>query len=178
MPALKGFPVGAGVRSIAPNISNEGNQETMSLKIKSSSNTPAPTDTYIWLIDTLKEKSGTITRFGKKDTIIVTGPANACDPVTRQPYRLSKMFTKSIDPKSNFYDFVKTITGREPQLDHLGEFDADSLIGLSCEVDVKQNEKGGRVYANIAAYRPLAKGVRVPIPVLMPDRATAFPGAD
>lgn len=142
--------------------------------LKRKSSIPAPDGTYIWFIDRVEDVGIKQTRFGQKPTLKVGGQTNERDPLTSEPYRLSLMFTASIDPKSSFFKFVATVTGKEPP----DGFDTGSLVGLVVEVDVKQQKKERGTFANIVGYRRLAPGVRVPVPVLMPDRATAFPGAD
>jgi hypothetical protein len=146
------------------------------MKIKARSTNPAPDDSYVWGITDVTDTGIKTSKWGPRPTLRVTGTLNKADPLTGQPFRISKIFNVSVDPRSGFHAFVKLVTGNEPKLDRMGEFDCDSLIGLQCEIETRQRITSKGTFANIIAIRPLSNNtMRVPIPIDLQDRAVAFP---
>lgn len=75
-----------------------------------------------------------------------------------QPRSLSRTYGASLNEKSTLRATLESWRGRPFTEEELRGFDPKNLIGANCQVNVVQENKAGKLYANIGAIVPLGKG--------------------
>ena len=150
------------------------------LIIESKQTNPAPDGDHTMTIVDTPNLGMKVTKYGSRPCVQVIGLLDKIDSETGEPYRVSKVFTASVDSRSNFYSFVKTLTGKPPTR----KFDTSSLIGLSCQITTERRTTERGTFANITNVKALPAGTvpRIAIPLRAEkangsatDRAVAFP---
>lgn len=77
------------------------------------------------------------------------------------PMSIGRRFTASMSEKANLRKFIEGwFSKRFPDDDAASDFDFKYLIGKRCLLNVTHNEKGQKVYANIAGASPIPKGMQ------------------
>lgn len=84
----------------------------------------------------------------------------------KRPFTIHQRFTWSMHEKGNLRPFLEAWRGRRFKDEDLaaGGFDAQKLVGAPCYMQVMHNEKGDRVYANIASINPLPPQMKEGMP--------------
>lgn len=84
----------------------------------------------------------------------------------KRPFTIHQRFTWSMHEKGNLRPFLESWRGKRFRDEDLavGGFDAQKLIGAPCYMQVIHNEKGDRVYANIASINPLPAQLKEGMP--------------
>jgi hypothetical protein len=75
------------------------------------------------------------------------------------PFLVSRRFTNSLHPRAGLSRACEAMMQREFAEEERGRFDIETLLGLSCQLDVVHNYgNNGKVYANIKEVSKLGKG--------------------
>lgn len=84
----------------------------------------------------------------------------------KRPFTVHQKFTWSMHEKGNLRPFLEAWRGKRFRDEDLakGGFDAQKLVGAPCYMQVMHNEKGDRVYANIASINPLPPQLKEGMP--------------
>jgi hypothetical protein len=79
----------------------------------------------------------------------------------QMPRAISKDYTLSTDRKANLRHDLESWRGKPFTADEIKAFDVGTIIGANCQLSVvhKPSADGTKIYANIAAIMPLAKGM-------------------
>ena len=77
---------------------------------------------------------------------------------TSEPLTISKFYTKSLHEKSSFSIDLTSWRGRPFSATEAKEFDVAKLSGVTCLLNVIENEKGKR---KISSIMPMAKGDKI-----------------
>lgn len=87
-----------------------------------------------------------------------------------KPFVISREFTLSMGRKSNLRPFVEGIIGTSLTDEEAGNFDIETLVGMTCQATVahKKSKDGTKTYANLISVAPLMKGIDVPDPINEP----------
>lgn len=76
------------------------------------------------------------------------------------PMSIGRTFTASMSQKANLRKFVEGWFSKAfPSDEAAADFDFKALIGRKCLLNISHNEKGQKVYANIASASPIPKGM-------------------
>jgi len=75
------------------------------------------------------------------------------------PRATSKEYTLSLGIKANLRKDLETWRGRAFTADELSGFDVKNILGKNCLIQIIHQQKGDKVYANVASITPLMKGV-------------------
>jgi hypothetical protein len=76
------------------------------------------------------------------------------------PKAISKIYTLSLNEKSNLRKDLERWRGRPFEPEELNGFDLDNILGKTCQIQVMHNYKDGKVYANVDAVMARPKGVQ------------------
>lgn len=79
-----------------------------------------------------------------------------------KPLSVGMTITASLHKKGNLRGMLESWRGRAFTEAELQKFDVSSVLGKPCMLNVLQEEKGGKTYANIKAIMALPKGLPVP----------------
>ena len=72
--------------------------------------------------------------------------------------------TGSMDKKANLRKRIEGMFGKAFSTEEAArDFDLDKLLGRACLVNVSNDERNGKVYANIAGLTPLMAGMPAPV---------------
>jgi hypothetical protein len=102
-------------------------------------------------------------------------------PDLHKPLLVHKRYTCSLDEKATLRKDLESWRGRPFTEDELNGFDLDVLIGVSCQLNVVQVQRGGDVYANVTSVVPLGRGMgklAVKEYVRVQDRESSRPDDD
>lgn len=80
------------------------------------------------------------------------------------PMIIGREYTLSLSEKANLRADLESWRGRLFTEQELKGFDIVNVLGKACMLGVVHNEKGGKVYANVASVMGLPKGTTVPGP--------------
>lgn len=72
---------------------------------------------------------------------------------------VSRSYTLSMNPKASLRKDLENWRGRPFTDEEAVKFDISTLMGANCMLNVVHEERGGSVYANVAAIMPLPKGM-------------------
>jgi len=87
-----------------------------------------------------------------------------------KPYMLSKIYTLSLNEKSNLRHDLESWRGKPFTEDELRDgFDLEELYGVNCLVGVTHVTKNDRTFARITSILPLIKDMEEMIPVRAKD---------
>ena len=76
-----------------------------------------------------------------------------------QPYMASRRFGLTLGKKSNLKPFIEAWRGKVFTEDELDEFDVETMIGVSCQLQIIHNRVDGVTYGNVSSIVPLGKGM-------------------
>jgi len=76
-----------------------------------------------------------------------------------QPHMAVRSFGLSLGEKSHLRPLLEAWRGKKFTKEELEGFDIEKLIGVNCQVQVIHNEYKGKVYGNVQAVVPAARGV-------------------
>lgn len=85
------------------------------------------------------------------------------DPLTTddgRPLMISKRYTLSLNEKASLRADLESWRGRAFTEDELAGFDLEKLLGVYGLINVKHDQRDGKIYANVAALSPLPKPMR------------------
>lgn len=80
-----------------------------------------------------------------------------------QPRTLSKIYTASLGKKANLRRDLDSWRGRAFTKEELNGWDLTNVLGAPCMLNIVHQERGDRVYANIANISPLPKNYPPPV---------------
>lgn len=75
-----------------------------------------------------------------------------------QRFVVSKLYTLSLHPKSVLRADLESWRGRAFPAAGPVEFDLTKLLGVNCQINVVQAQKGDAVYANVKGVVPIGRG--------------------
>jgi len=75
-----------------------------------------------------------------------------------EPIRVTDFCTVSTHKTSKLSAYIKALTGKLPSK----QFETEDMIGLALTLTTEQTEKDGDIYANVARFGPLKKGMKAP----------------
>jgi hypothetical protein len=81
-----------------------------------------------------------------------------------KPKILSKIFTNSLNEKSNLKKCLEAWRGKKFSEQELQGFDLVNILRKGCQLQVLHSEKNGKIYPSIASFMALPKGTKVPEP--------------
>lgn len=81
-----------------------------------------------------------------------------------KPKILSKIFTNSLNEKSNLKKCLEAWRGKKFSEQELQGFDLANILRKGCQLQVLHSEKNGKIYPSIASFMALPKGTKVPEP--------------
>jgi len=84
-------------------------------------------------------------------------------------YKLSKMYTLSLNSKANLRKDLEGWRGKGFSEQELAGFDIEKLEGVNCFINLILTEKNDKKYMNISTINPMPKGIQ-PIAVSDEDR--------
>lgn len=79
-----------------------------------------------------------------------------------KPFSISREFGWTMGKKSKLRPFIEGMLGTTFNEETAYEFDAETLLGKACLLNVVHEEKNGNVYANILGASQLPKGMEAP----------------
>lgn len=79
-----------------------------------------------------------------------------------KPLVMSSEYTLSMSSKSSLRKVVEGIVGKKFTDDDAYDFDLESVVGTPCQIQVVHEKKDDKLFANIGAVMPLAKGQTCP----------------
>ena len=79
-----------------------------------------------------------------------------------KPKILSKIFTNSLNEKSNLKKCLEAWRGKKFSEQELQGFDLVNILRKGCQLQVLHSEKNGKIYPSIASFMALPKGTKVP----------------
>lgn len=80
-----------------------------------------------------------------------------------KPTMIYKTLTLSMNKKGNLRKLIESWFGKQfPSDEAANDFDLDKLLGKAALVNVTNDERGGKVYANIGGLTPLMAGMAAP----------------
>jgi len=79
-----------------------------------------------------------------------------------EPFVVSREFGLFLSEKAHLRPFLEGWRGRPFTQEELNKFDVMVLAGLPCLINIIHNQKGDKVYANIASVMVIPKGMPVP----------------
>lgn len=82
-----------------------------------------------------------------------------------EPFVVSREFGLFLSEKAHLRPFLEGWRGRPFTQEELNKFDVMVLAGLPCLINIIHNQKGDKVYANIASVMVIPKGMPVPAAV-------------
>ena len=87
--------------------------------------------------------------------------AKSGDGAIEMPRSISKDYTLSTDSKANLRKDLEAWRGKPFTPDEAAGFEVGKLIGANCQLLVvqKPSKDGSKIYANVGAVMPLAKGM-------------------
>jgi hypothetical protein len=92
-----------------------------------------------------------------------------------KPYMLNKKYTLSLGDKANLRKDLESWRGKPFTAEELsGGFDVEKLYGINCLIGIKHEadkRDAAKVYANVTAILPPAKGMEKLVPVRARDEA-------
>jgi hypothetical protein len=99
----------------------------------------------------------------KVAVVFITDEVN---PENGKPFMIQQRYTLSLNEKSNLRRDLQNWRGKPFTADELAGFDLERLIGVNAQINVVHIQKpDGRVFANIGAIMPLARGMaKLPVP--------------
>jgi hypothetical protein len=99
------------------------------------------------------------TQWGQQPKIEISWQLEERDPVSKRRYLISQRYTPSLHEKSRLRPMLEAWRGRKFTKDEEREFDIEKLLGANCQLQLIHNIKDeGRIYANVQAVVPQAKG--------------------
>lgn len=78
------------------------------------------------------------------------------------PMTIQQNYTNSLSKKANLRKALENWRGVAFTEEELQGFDVKRVIGKACQINVIHNINGEKIYANIGAILPIAKGMDVP----------------
>ena len=76
-----------------------------------------------------------------------------------KPFLIQSRYTASLHEKARLRKDLENWRGRPFTEAELKSFDLEVLLGVNCLLNVVQNPKDGKTYANVTAVMPLKKGM-------------------
>jgi hypothetical protein len=76
-----------------------------------------------------------------------------------EPFVVSREFSLSLSPKANLRPFLEGWRGRPFSEEELAKFDISVLAGQPCLINIIHENKGDKVFANIASVMKLPKAM-------------------
>jgi hypothetical protein len=133
----------------------------MSLMVREpeSTFTPAPAGTHRAVCCDVVDLGDVTTQYGTKPTCRIVWQIAELMPATGRPYTVSQRYTKSLHEKSKLRPALESWRGRKFSEEELQGFDLEKLIGANALLNIVQNVTDGKVYANVVAIIPPAKGL-------------------
>lgn len=77
-----------------------------------------------------------------------------------KPFSVHRRYTASLNEKATLYRDLVSWRGKAFTAAELAAFDLENLICVPCMVNVVQEERDGKTYANVASISPLPKGMQ------------------
>lgn len=81
-----------------------------------------------------------------------------------RPLSVSKRYTLSLSEKATMRADLEAWRGRSFTEEELAGFDVSKLLGAPALVNVKQEQRDGKTYANVASISPVPKAMRATLP--------------
>lgn len=131
----------------------------ISVKTKGGNFTPAPADVHNAICIGVYDLGTQNTNFGPKRQLSILWELD-CDKDDGKRYVVSRKYGLSLHQKSEFRKLLESWSGRKvtPQEEESG-FDAATLLGKPCAVQIIHNESNGSTYANVGSVTKLMKGM-------------------
>jgi hypothetical protein len=82
-------------------------------------------------------------------------------------YFRRRTLTRTLHPKSTTRDFIESMLGRKLTIDEAsGDFEDRDLLGAKCAVEIRHDDRNGKIYDNVVNITGLMKGATCPEPKL------------
>ena len=127
---------------------------------------PAPEGVHQAVCVDVVDLGQVTTQWATRPMVQVRWQVNEINPNSGKRYMVVKRYTASLASKSNLYADLVAWRGKVFSAEELKGFDLEKLIGANCQIQIVHNVKdGGRVYGNVQAVIPLAKGTAKILPL-------------
>lgn len=81
---------------------------------------------------------------------------------TEGPLTISRTLTASMNEKAGLRQLLEGWRGKKFTDEEAAKFDVSAILGKACILSVKETDKGGETYANVAGVSPLMRGMETP----------------
>lgn len=121
--------------------------------------TPAPADVHNAVCIGVYDLGTQQTNFGSKRQLLILWELDS-QKDSGHNYVVSRKYGMSLHQKAEFRKLLESWAGRKvtPEEEQNG-FDASTLAGKPCAVQIIHNESNGNTYANVGAVTKLMKGM-------------------
>ena len=99
------------------------------------------------------------TQYGAQLKIQIRWQLEERDEKTGRRFLIVQSYTPSLHEKSKLRPLLEAWRGKKFNAEELKQFDIEKLLGANCQLQIIHNIKDeGRVFANVQAVVPMAKG--------------------
>lgn len=127
---------------------------------------PAPEGLFTAVCVDVVDMGEMETQWGMKRKIQIRWQLDEKDPDTGRPFMIAARYTASLSEKATLRHILETWRSKKFTPEELQGFDLEKLIGVNCQIQIVHNPGDqGRVYANVLAVVPAAKGAEKIRPV-------------
>lgn len=119
---------------------------------------PCPAGLHVAVCCDIVDKGMMPTQWGEKHKVQIRWQADVVSKKTGKRFMVSKLYTVSLHEKSALRGDLEGWRGRGFKPAEIAKFDLESLIGVPCQLNVVQTQKGEETYANVKGIVPAPKG--------------------